>query len=231
MNPFSLDHIFTRSSRGYTLRHVPPQSLALRLSGASWTDSALRSPPPPPASSNLPRPTAPLPTRPRECVRPQWLSPSLSCQRSGPPQLVGFDHGPPCGSVTRAITVHWRYGDLNPRPMACKATALATELYPRPCSRPVQTAYTEKGGEFEGERAFAVWLSPAGSSLRKEVIQPHLPVRLPCYDFTPLTRHTFGSAFLAVGLLTSGTPNSGGGTGGVYKARERIHRAMLMRDY
>jgi len=27
--------------------------------------------------------------------------------------------------------------------------------------------------------------------LRKEVIQPHLPVRLPCYDFTPLTRHTF----------------------------------------
>ena len=68
-------------------------------------------------------------------------------------------------------------------------------------------------------------------SLRKEVIQPHLPVRLPCYDFTPLTRHTFGSAPLAVRQLTSGTPNSGGVTGGVYKARERIHRAMLMRDY
>ncbi len=70
-----------------------------------------------------------------------------------------------------------------------------------------------------------------GSTLRKEVIQPHLPVRLPCYDFTPLTRHTFGSAPLAVRQLTSGTPNSGGVTGGVYKARERIHRAMLMRDY
>ena len=28
----------------------------------------------------------------------------------------------------------------------------------------------------------------------KEVIQPHLPVRLPCYDFTPLTGHTFGTA-------------------------------------
>jgi hypothetical protein len=68
-------------------------------------------------------------------------------------------------------------------------------------------------------------------SLRKEVIQPHLPVRLPCYDFTPLTRHTFGSAPLAVRQLTSGTPNSGGVTGGVYKARERIHRAILMRDY
>ena len=68
-------------------------------------------------------------------------------------------------------------------------------------------------------------------ALRKEVIQPHLPVRLPCYDFTPLTRHTFGSAVLAVQQLTSGTPNSGGVTGGVYKARERIHRAMLIRDY
>ena len=25
---------------------------------------------------------------------------------------------------------------------------------------------------------------------RKEVIQPHLPVRLPCYDFTPITNPT-----------------------------------------
>ena len=67
--------------------------------------------------------------------------------------------------------------------------------------------------------------------LRKEVIQPHLPVRLPCYDFTPLTRRTLGTAPLAVGLATSGTSDSDGVTGGVYKARERIHRAMLMRDY
>ena len=29
---------------------------------------------------------------------------------------------------------------------------------------------------------------------RKEVIQPHLPVRLPCYDFTPLAPHTFGAS-------------------------------------
>ncbi len=70
-------------------------------------------------------------------------------------------------------------------------------------------------------------------TLRKEVIQPHLPVRLPCYDFTPLTRHTFGTVFPVNGIrqVTSGTPNSGGVTGGVYKARERIHRAVLMRDY
>ena len=67
--------------------------------------------------------------------------------------------------------------------------------------------------------------------LRKEVIQPHLPIRLPCYDFTPVAYPTFGSVPLAVRLLTSGVPDSHGVTGGVYKARERIHRGMLIRDY
>ena len=76
-------------------------------------------------------------------------------------------------------------------------------------------------------------VSPAAVSFlpRKEVIQPHLPVRLPCYDFTPLTRRTLGTAPLSVRLATSGASGSDGVTGGVYKARERIHRAMLMRDY
>ena len=68
-------------------------------------------------------------------------------------------------------------------------------------------------------------------ALQKEVIQPPLPVRLPCYDFTPLTKHTFDSVPLAVRLPASGTLHSDGVTGGVYKARERIHRAVLMRDY
>ena len=67
---------------------------------------------------------------------------------------------------------------------------------------------------------------------RKEVIQPHLPVRLPCYDFTPLTLHTFdASAPKRVRPAASGADDSGGVTGGVYKARERIHRGMLIRDY
>ena len=69
------------------------------------------------------------------------------------------------------------------------------------------------------------------SLLRKEVIQPHLPIRLPCYDFTLITNPPFGSALLAVRLLTSGVTGSHGVTGGVYKARERIHRGMLIRDY
>ena len=67
--------------------------------------------------------------------------------------------------------------------------------------------------------------------LRKEVIQPHLPIRLPCYDFTPIANPTFGHALLAVRLWTSGITGSHGVTGGVYKARERIHRGMLIRDY
>ena len=66
---------------------------------------------------------------------------------------------------------------------------------------------------------------------RKEVIQPHLPIRLPCYDFTPVIGPTFGSSLLTVGSLTSGVTNSHGVTGGVYKTRERIHRDILIRDY
>ena len=65
----------------------------------------------------------------------------------------------------------------------------------------------------------------------KEVIQPHLPVRLPCYDFTPVIGHTVASALPKVRLPASGATNSHGVTGGVYKARERIHRGMLIRDY
>ena len=67
--------------------------------------------------------------------------------------------------------------------------------------------------------------------LRKEVIQPHLPIRLPCYDFTPVTRPAFGGSLLTVGSPTSGIPGSHGVTGGVYKTRERIHRGILIRDY
>lgn len=59
---------------------------------------------------------------------------------------------------------------------------------------------------------------------RKEVIHPHVPVRIPCYDFTPIASPTLGGALLAVKLPTSGITNSRGVSGGVYKTRERIHR-------
>ena len=66
---------------------------------------------------------------------------------------------------------------------------------------------------------------------RKEVIQPHLPIRLPCYDFTPIIAPTFDGWLLAVTSPASGVNDFRGVTGGVYKARERIHRSMLTCDY
>ena len=66
---------------------------------------------------------------------------------------------------------------------------------------------------------------------RKEVIQPQVPLRLPCYDFTPVTSHSLGGCLLAVSSPTSGATDSHGVTGGVYKARERIHPGVLIRDY
>ena len=65
----------------------------------------------------------------------------------------------------------------------------------------------------------------------KEVIQPQVPLRLPCYDFTPVMNLTVVSALPKVKLPTSGGIHSHGVTGGVYKARERIHRDILIRDY
>ena len=68
-------------------------------------------------------------------------------------------------------------------------------------------------------------------SLRKEVIQPQVLLQLPCYDFTPIMVHTLGAIVLAVRIATSSTNHFRDVTGGVYKARERIHRVVLIRDY
>ena len=65
----------------------------------------------------------------------------------------------------------------------------------------------------------------------KEVIQPQVPLRLPCYDFTPVINHTVVSTLPKVKQPTSGAAYSHGVTGGVYKARERIHRSVLICDY
>ena len=67
---------------------------------------------------------------------------------------------------------------------------------------------------------------------RKEVIQPQVLLQLPCYDFTPITPRTLGTRFSKLlAKVTSGTDDFRGVTGGVYKVRERIHRAVLMHDY
>ena len=73
--------------------------------------------------------------------------------------------------------------------------------------------------------------SSTSKLLRKEVIQPQVPRRLPCYDFTPIIGLTLGACPLTVSRATSDKTNFHGVTGGVYKARERIHRGVLIHDY
>ena len=65
----------------------------------------------------------------------------------------------------------------------------------------------------------------------KEVIQPQVPLGLPCYDFTPVMNHKVVTGLSKVSLATSFATHSHGVTGGVYKARERIHRDILIHDY
>ena len=81
--------------------------------------------------------------------------------------------------------------------------------------------------KYKESKRLALWHEPRAASVKvdskKEVFQPHLPVRLPCYDLAPITSFALGRSFRS---RTSGTPGFHGLTGGVYKARERIHRAM-----
>src|ERR1700740_790898 len=83
-------------------------------------------------------------------------------------------------------------------------------------------------------RGRAVPATEAGRTpffFKKEVIQPQVLLRLPCYDFTPIMSHTLSACLLAVGSAISSTAHFRDVTGGVYKARERIHGAVLMRHY
>ena len=90
----------------------------------------------------------------------------------------------------------------------------------------MDTTFVRRGGSAiaEGMRAIRF-------SFRKEVIQPQVLLRLPCYDFTPIMNYTLDGCPLAVGSPASSATHFRDVTGGVYKARERIHRGILIRDY
>jgi hypothetical protein len=75
-----------------------------------------------------------------------------------------------------------------------------------------------------GRRDALVWL--LYQILRKEVIQPQVPLRLPCYDLVPITELILGACLLAVDTATLDAPRFRGLTGGVYKAQEHIHRSI-----
>jgi hypothetical protein len=106
--------------------------------------------------------------------------------------------------------LQWRRLRISPLPFASLSTrSVSPSTY---CfSLLLLTAFTVTSA-FASPCLSALARKPLAASLRKEVIQPHLPVRLPCYDFVPVIRPTLG--------------NSHDVTGGVYKARERIHRSI-----
>jgi hypothetical protein len=185
----------------------------------NWPDLTLiRSPsgPPPPCglkvpSGSLSPPVASFLAKVRSLQARFFLVlPVCGCQgarRAQPGRLPVSQRDTESDTVTRSV---WRQCSLS-APCCCPC-------FPGPPARPRPTSVSP-GHPCPG-------LLP-----RKEVIQPHLPIRLPCYDFTPVIGLTFVRWLLAVTPLPSGAPNSHGVTGGVYKARERIHRDMLIRDY
>ena len=77
-----------------------------------------------------------------------------------------------------------------------------------------------------GAKRHAVWAGATPQSRSVEVIQPQIPLRLPCYDLSPLAKPRFDP-----GIGASSGPHSGALTGGVCKEQGRIHRAFLRRDY
>ena len=138
----------------------------------------------------------------------------------------------------------WRWGGSNSWPPACKAGALPAELHPHVRVSLGFSSFFFCRHSFslsilKIEQCFLSTCSPLLTEafelsfvlLRKEVIQPHLPIRLPCYDFTPVINPTLDGVLPKVRRPALGVTDSHGVTGGVYKARERIHRSMLICDY
>ena len=166
--------------------------------------------------------------------RARWLW--LLCSFQGPPR--GRWAGPrPRGAAGghRSLKTQQHARPRARRDAARRASAAAARKRGRRLGRPgpvdVLAARSVSAGRDRGDEGHerpdgAVPCRPLDQGLpRKEVIQPHLPVRLPCYDFTPVTSPTFdGSLPRGVRPPASGVAHSRGVTGGVYKARERIHR-------
>ena len=149
-----------------------------------------------------------------------------------------------------AFVTWWSQAGSNRRPPACKAGALPAELWPRkiflledmvglgrfelptsPLSGVRSNQLSYRPVVTDIKQANCVDAFTPNSSTFKEVIQPQVPLGLPCYDFTPVMNHKVVSALPKVKLPTSFAAHSHGVTGGVYKARERIHRSILICDY
>ena len=99
----------------------------------------------------------------------------------------------------------------------------------QPSNAPTPTTHNgqyQNAGTRNTHQTTTAGVHPPNGLPRKEVIQPHLPVRLPCYDFVPIANPTFDHSPQTVRPWASGVTNFRDVTGGVYKARERIHRSV-----
>jgi hypothetical protein len=137
----------------------------------------------------------------------------------------------------------WVWAGINGRAGGVSPLSSRTDRGLTPPARPTRRVSLNPRGEpaYEVSRKGMVptwpYCRPGGrlrpgiskGILRKEVIQPQVPLRLPCYDLVPITGFIFGACLAAP--ATSDAPRFGGLTGGVYKAQEHIHRGMLIRDY
>ena len=143
-------------------------------------------------------------------------------------------------SEKATLSFWWSWTGLNRRPPACKAGALPVELQPHLVGLDRLELSTSR---LSGARSNRLSYRPGslkpnneGKLLSlKEVIQPQVPLRLPCYDFTPIISPTVDDCPPPqkgqVSSSASGKTNFRGVTGGVYKARERIHPGMLIQNY
>ncbi len=125
---------------------------------------------------------------------------------------------------TGAPTHHQRQAGKN-----CLSTHRATPQHTRhtPCSTQREASTFEPADHQHTPDTPCIQHTVGFKLLRKEVIQPHLPVRLPCYDFVPIASPTFTrSPPQRVRPRVSGVADFRDVTGGVYKARERIHRGV-----
>ena len=137
--------------------------------------------------------------------------------------------------------LRFRHRRRNDGPVVSKPNSVSDDHHRRPknvrdrhsvcCCTRTDTHYRRRSistNRSDHRNSAHMWAGPSlVVLLRKEVIQPHLPVRLPCYDFVPIADPTFdGSLPQGVRPPASGVTDFHDVTGGVYKARERIHRSV-----
>jgi hypothetical protein len=141
---------------------------------------------------------------------------SGSTPACGSPKLIAADHAlhrllmprhPPCALSSLTIESPNRlsgrgqrqthhciclpHGQGLPRRFAIRTIESPSPSMNLSKNRPLSVSQNCR--EMERERVHWRAAEAARSLSRKEVIQPQVPLRLPCYDFTPVTSHSLGT--------------------------------------